>query len=91
MTCNDVPTFVAGCYIPHHESSFYAYIDRDQPFLDLEEDIAFFKSKGEVIVMDDMNACTKTMKSDTQQSSMPCLSRKLFDAFCKIEHLRMQN
>ena len=56
MTCSDVPTFVAGCYTPHHDSSFYAYIDQDQPFLDLEEDIAYFKSKGKVIVMGDMNA-----------------------------------
>ena len=43
ITPNGIPTFIAGCYIPHHDSNFYACLDRDQPFASLEEDIAQFK------------------------------------------------
>ena len=47
-TPNDLPTFVVGCYIPHQDSNFYACLDKDQPFANLEDDIAYLKSKGEV-------------------------------------------
>ena len=36
---NDILIFVVGCYIPHHDSNFYAYLDRDKPFANLEKDI----------------------------------------------------
>ena len=39
-THNDLPTFVVGCYIPHQDSKFYACLDNDQPFANLEDDIA---------------------------------------------------
>ena len=77
-TPNDMATFVVGCYILHHDSNFYTCLGWDKPFLDLEEDIVHFKSKGEVIVMGDMNAFTKTLQSDTQQIDMPCFSRQVF-------------
>ena len=43
-----VPTFVVGCYIPHQDSNFYASLDKDKPFANLEDDVVYFKSKGEV-------------------------------------------
>ena len=46
-------------YIPHKDSNFYACLDKDQHFANIEDDITYFKSKGEVIVFGDMNACTK--------------------------------
>ena len=58
-TPKDFPTFVVGCYIPHQDSDFYASLDKDQPFANLEDDIVHFKSKGEVIVFGDMNARTR--------------------------------
>ena len=77
LTPKGEPTFVAGCYIPHHDSNFYACLDRDHPFSDLEEDIAHFKGKGEVIVFGDMNARTRTLQHDMQQFDMPCIPRTL--------------
>ncbi|RYA45856.1 endonuclease/exonuclease/phosphatase family protein [Enterobacter cloacae complex sp. GF14B] len=65
------------CFIPHHDLPFYACMDRDQPFSDLEEDIAYFKGEGDVIVFGDMNARTKTLQHDTQQFDMPYISREL--------------
>jgi len=60
-TPNCMSTFVAGCYIPHHNSSFYTCIDKYQPFVDFEEGIVHFKDKGEVIILGDMNAHTRTL------------------------------
>ncbi|RYA50179.1 hypothetical protein, partial [Enterobacter cloacae complex sp. CH23B] len=78
MTPKRAHIFVAGYYIPHHDSPFYACMDRDQPFSDLEEDIAYFKGEGDVIVFGDMNARTKTLQHDTQQQfDMPYISREL--------------
>ena len=42
-TPKDLPTFVVGCYIPHQDSNFYACLDKDQPFANLEDNIASFK------------------------------------------------
>ena len=42
----DLPTFVVGCYILHQDSNFsnfYACLDKDQPFANLEDDIVYFK------------------------------------------------
>ena len=47
-------------------------MDKDQPFANLEDDIASFKSKGEVIVFGDMNARTKSFQLDAQE---PLISR----------------
>ena len=55
-TLKDLPTFVVKRYIHHQDSNFYASLDKDQPFANLEDDIVYFKSKGEVIVFGDMNA-----------------------------------
>ena len=38
--------------------TFMNFWVKDQPFVNLDDDIAYFKSKGEVIVLDEMNACT---------------------------------
>lgn len=80
---DDKLIFVAGCYIPHHDSNFYACldIDRDQPFVDLEEDIAQYKNKGEVIVFGDLNARTKVLQHDTQLVDMPHVSRGMDESF----------
>ncbi|RYA62356.1 hypothetical protein DD598_30455, partial [Enterobacter cloacae complex sp. 2DZ2F16B1] len=77
MTPKRAPIFVAGCYIPHHDSPFYACMDRDQPFFDLEENISYFKGEVDVIVFGDMNARTKTLQHDTQQFDMPYISKDL--------------
>ena len=61
-------------YISHQDSNFYAYFDKDQPFANLEDDIAYFKSKGEVIVFGDMNARTRNFQLDSQESFMPHIS-----------------
>ena len=79
-TPNGMSTFVTGCYIPHCESIFYADMDRDDPFSDLVEDIVHYKSKGEVIIMGDMNACTRSLQLDTQETIMPCLLRRPLDS-----------
>ena len=50
-------------------------MDKDKPFANLEDDIAYFKSKGEVIVFGDMNAHTRSFQLDAQQSFMPHISR----------------
>ncbi|MCO5552306.1 hypothetical protein L7F22_005817 [Adiantum nelumboides] len=52
-------------------------MDRDRPFFDLEEDIAYFKGEGDVIVFGDMNARTKTLQHDTRQFDMPYISKEL--------------
>ena len=39
-TPNDLLTFVVGCYIPHQDSNFYDCLDKNQPFANLEDDIA---------------------------------------------------
>jgi hypothetical protein len=85
---NDMPIFVVGCYIPHHDSNFYACLDRDQPFSNHEEDISYFKTKGEVIVLGDMNARTRNLQHDAQQLLMPHISR-LKDDIEIYDHLSM--
>ena len=42
--------FVGRCYIPQQAYNFYARVDRDQPFVNLKDDITFFKAKGGVVV-----------------------------------------
>jgi endonuclease/exonuclease/phosphatase (EEP) superfamily protein YafD len=37
----------------------------------IEENISYFKTKGEVIVVGDMNARTRSLRHDAQQSLMP--------------------
>ena len=74
-TLDDLSTFVVGYNIPHQESNIYACLDKDQPFANLEDDIAYFKSKGEVIVFGDMNARRRSFQLDAQQSFMPHKSR----------------
>ena len=74
-TPNEMLTFVVGSYIRHQDSNFYACLDKDQPFANLEDDIAYFKSKGEVIVFGDMNARTRNFQLDSQESFMPHISR----------------
>ena len=63
-TSRSTSIFVVGCYIPHHDSSFYVHVDRNQPFANLEEDIAYYKSKGEVIVMGNINARPASLQLD---------------------------
>ena len=75
MQQNYTLTFVAGCYIPHLDSNFYTCLDKDNPFNNLEEDIAYSKGQGEVIVLGDMNARTRTMQQDTHQIGMSHESR----------------
>ena len=70
-----MPTFVVRCYIPHQDSNLYACLDKDKLFANLEDKIAYFKSKGEVIVFGDMNACTRGFQLDAQESLMPQISR----------------
>ena len=71
-----MPTFVVGCYIPHQDSNFYACFDKDQTFANLDDDIAYFKSKGEVSgVFGDMNVHSKSFQLDAQQYLMPHISR----------------
>mgnify|MGYP007067659731 CR=1 FL=1 len=50
-----MPTFVVACYISQQCSKFYACLDKDQSFANLEYDIAYFKSKEEFIVINDMD------------------------------------
>ena len=64
-TPNYLPTLIVRCYIPHQDSNIYACLDKDQPFANLEDDIASFKSKGEVIVFGDMNARTRNFQLDS--------------------------
>ena len=54
----DKPIFIAGCYIPHRESSFYnAFkIDKGDPFGDLYADIETYTQEGIVMLMGDLNA-----------------------------------
>ena len=59
-TPNDLPTFVVGGYIHHQHSNFYACLEKDQPFVNLEGDIAYFNFKWKVIDFGDMNACTRS-------------------------------
>ena len=61
---NGTSLYVTGCYIPHYDSPFYANLDKHQPYAELEEDIAHFKCKGEVIVLGDMNARTASKQLD---------------------------
>ena len=68
---NSKPMFAANCYIPHRDSNFYNCLDKDQPFVELEEGIVHFKDKGEVIVFGDMNAHTQRLQHDTQQCDTP--------------------
>ena len=55
---------MVGCYISHQDSKFY---DKDKPFVDLEDDIMYFKTKGEVIVFADMNARTRNLEHNAQR------------------------
>ena len=57
-TLNEMLIFVGRCYIPQHDYTFYARVDRDQPFVNLKDDIAFSKAKGEVVVFGDMTTRT---------------------------------
>ena len=50
-------------------------MDEDQPFTNLESDLAYFKAKETVIIFGDMNAHKRTYKLDQQQSFMPHISR----------------
>ena len=50
--------FVGRCCIPQQDYNFYARVERDQPFVNLKGDIAFFKAKGEVVVFGDMTTRT---------------------------------
>ncbi len=54
----DKPIFIAGCYIPHRESSFYnAFkIDKGDPFGELYADIETYTQEGIVMLMGDLNA-----------------------------------
>ena len=76
-TPKDLPTFVVGCYIltsMHQDSNFYAFFDKDQPFANLEDDIVYFKSKGEVIVFSDMNARIRGLELHAQEYLMSHIS-----------------
>ena len=66
MSPIDITNFLIGCYIPHHDSNFYVCLARGKPFANLEEDIVYFKHKGEVIVHRDMNARIKLLQRDAQ-------------------------
>ena len=76
--------FVVGCYIPHQDSNFYASLDKDQPFANLEDDIAYFKSKWEVIVFGDMNARTRGFQLDAQESLIPHISSRIYKCIAVI-------
>ena len=51
---------------------FCACLDDDQHFSNLEDDIAYFKDKWEVIVFTDM--CPRSLQLDAQQFLMPQIS-----------------
>ena len=74
-TPNDLPTFIVRHYIPNQDFNYYACLDKDQAFFNLEDDIAYFKSKAQVIVFGDMDACTRSFQLDAQQCLMPHVSR----------------
>ena len=44
-----MPTFVVGYCTSNQDSNFYAWLDKEQPFSNLESDITYFKAKGEVL------------------------------------------
>ena len=93
---NDFPTFVVGCYIPHQYSNVYAYLDKDKPFANLEDDIAYFKFDGEVIVFGDMDARTKSFQLDARESFMPHILRmqediQMYSRSCSDEKDLKQN
>ena len=41
-----MPNFAVGYYIRHHDSYFYACLDDDQLFFNLENYTTYFKAKG---------------------------------------------
>jgi hypothetical protein len=73
---NDLPIFGIGCYILHYDSKFCSHLDKDQPFSNLEKDISYFKTKGEIIVLRDMQIVrTICLQYDAQQSLMSHILR----------------
>ena len=66
---NYMPTFVVG-YIPHQDSNFYVCLDKDKHYTNVEDNIAYFKSKRQVIVFRYKNAHARTLKLDAQQPFM---------------------
>ena len=86
-TPNDLPTFIVRHYIPNQDFNYYACLDKDQAFFNLEDDIAYFKSKAQVIVFGDMDACTRSFQLDAQQCLMPHIPRIQDIYKCIIDHL----
>lgn len=58
MCTNEVPIYIAGCYIPHRESPLYNVdgLDKTDPFSDLCMDIDMYAKTGVVMVIGDLNA-----------------------------------
>lgn len=52
------PMYIVGCYIPHHDSPFYARygVDPGSPYIDLSIDAGNFMKIGHVLILGDMNA-----------------------------------
>ena len=44
-------TLVVECYIPQHNSNFYACFHTEKLFINIEDGTTYFKAKGEVIVL----------------------------------------
>ena len=64
-------TFVVECYTPGQDCNFYACLNKGQHFVNQEEDITYLKCKGGVIVFGGVNACTRSLQLDAQQSFIP--------------------
>ena len=47
-------------YISYQDSNFYACLNKDQPSVNLEDDITYSEFKIEVIVFGDINAHTRS-------------------------------
>ena len=48
--------YIAGCYIPHRESTFYEVfkVEKTNPFEDLCDDVHAYAQKGIVMLMGDL-------------------------------------
>lgn len=58
MLKHSTPMYIAGCYIPHKESPFYARygVDPQEPLEDLSMDVCAYLQQGHVMVLGDLNA-----------------------------------
>ncbi|MCO5553980.1 hypothetical protein L7F22_007506 [Adiantum nelumboides] len=69
---NDVPIYIAGCYIPHGESPLYNVdgLDKKDPFNDLCMDISMYAKTGVVVVIGDLNSRIAHAQAEIVDHSM---------------------